>query len=72
MPQQSKWVKRAMEVAIKRARFEGAFIRLPDTPFPDTDTAVIRESTRLYVETWLVPLLEAVRDGDVETAKCLS
>lgn len=61
-----------METAIKRARFEGAYIRLPDTPLPEADTAVIREATRVYVETWLVPLLEAVRDGDVETAKCLS
>jgi len=73
MPTQSpKWIQRAMDKAISRARYEDAGLRLPGTPFPDTDTEVIREATRLYVETWLVPLLAAVRDGDVGTAKCLS
>lgn len=70
--QNPKWVQRAMNMAIKRARFEGACLRLSGTPFPKTDTLEIREATREYVETWLVPLLEAVRDGELETAKCLS
>lgn len=59
-----KWVKRAMNLAIRRARYENASIRLPGTPFGEDDTDVIQEATRLYVDTWLIPLLKGVRDGN--------
>jgi len=67
-----KWVKRAMDKAISRVRFEHAAIRLPGTPFPATDTDTVREATKLYVETWIVPLLEAVRDNKRDVGECLS
>ena len=67
-----KWVQRAMNKAISRVRFEHAAIRLPGTSFPDTDTDTVREATQLYVETWIVPLLEAVRDNNQPTGECLS
>ena len=68
----SKWVQRSMNKAISRVRFERASIRLPDTPFPENDTELIREVTKLYVETWIVPLLEAVRDGKKDVAECIA
>ena len=66
-----KWVQRSMNKAISRVRFETAVIRLPDTIFPEHDTELIREATRLYVESWIVPLLESVRDGKKDIAECL-
>lgn len=45
-----RWVKKAMDKAISRARFENASISLPGTPFPEDDTETIREATRLYDE----------------------
>lgn len=71
MSQVPKWVQRAMNTAIRKVRFESASIRLPGTPFPGDDTEVIREATRLYVETWVIPLMEAVRDGKKDIAECL-
>ena len=59
-----KYVQRAMDLAISRVRFETASLRLPGTDFGDDDTEVIREATELYMETWVVRLLKAVRDGD--------
>lgn len=67
-----KWVQRAMNKAISRVRFETASVRLPETPFPRDDTEKIREATKLYVETWIVPLLEAVRDNKQGVGECLS
>ena len=64
----AKWVERAMNLAIKRVRLEQASIHLdPNKPFDD-DTEQVREALRLYTETWIIPLLRAVRDGDSATA----
>jgi hypothetical protein len=67
-----KWVQRAMDIAIKRVRFENAYVRLPETPFPQDDTEKIREATKVYIETWVVPLLKAVRDNDRGTGESMS
>lgn len=67
-----KWVQRAMNKAISRVRFETASVRLPETPLSRDDTEKIREATKLYVETWIVPLLEAVRDNNRAIGECLS
>ncbi len=56
---------KACQVIRKRVRFDGASIRLPTTPFPGDDTKAIREATRLYVESWIVPLLDSIESGDV-------
>jgi len=64
-----EWVRRAMDKAIDRVRLKNASIRLPTTQFPDDDTDAIREAMKLYVETWIVPMLEAVRDGKQREAE---
>lgn len=64
-----RWARKAMDKAISRVRFESASIRLPGTPFGKDDTEAIREATRLYTETWIVPLLKAVRDGNRAAAE---
>lgn len=73
-----RWQRRAMELAIKRARFEKAgFWKIApreNEKLPATEAEVdafIRDRTQLYIETWLIPLLEAVRDGDRKAAEAL-
>jgi hypothetical protein len=64
-----KWVQQAMERAISEVRYEGAKLTLPGSAAFNDDTPVIRKATRLYTESWIIPLLEAVRDGDAGLAK---
>ena len=61
---QTEIVKLACQILRQRVRFEGASIRLPTTQFPDEDTEAIQDATRLYVETWIVPILDAIETGD--------
>jgi hypothetical protein len=56
--------KKACQILRKRVRYAGASLRLPGTPFPDEDTDKIREATKLYVETWIVPLLDDIERED--------
>jgi hypothetical protein len=58
-------VKKACQVLRRRVRYDGASLRLPTTPFPGDNTKAIRAATRLYVETWIVPLLDAIESGDM-------
>lgn len=62
-------IKKACQVLRRRVRFDGASIALPTTPFPGNDTPAIREATRLYVETWIVPLLDSIESGDMTRIK---
>lgn len=72
----------ALNLLIKRVRLEKACItftaeqrqaigeRRMNGPFAlgtkDGDTGEIREALQRYTETWIVPLLEAIRDGQCE------
>ena len=69
MAQVSKTVQRACQLLKARARFERAAFRLPGSALSDADrdTKLIREATRLYTETWIVPLLDAIERGDLRT-----
>jgi hypothetical protein len=58
-------VKKACQVLRRRVRFKRASLRLPTTPFPGDDTPAIIEATKLYVETWIVPLLDSIESGDM-------
>ena len=69
---QPVWAQQAIKQAISRVRFEDAVLRLPGTDISNDDTDVIREATRLYTETWVVPLLEAVRAGNRKGAELLT
>jgi len=68
---QPKWVKRAMDLAISRVRYERASLNFEGSEF-GADTQAIRDATELYTFTWITPLLEAVRDGDRETAEMMT
>lgn len=63
--------QRACDVLRSRVRYEPpARLRLPgrETMSAD-DTALIREATRLYVETWIVPLINSMQTGSAEDIK---
>jgi len=57
-------LKEACQVLRRRVRYDGACLRLPSTAFPGDDTPVIKEATWLYVESWVVPLIDAIETGD--------
>lgn len=62
----------ACQVLRARVRYRRASMRLPGTPFPDDDTAVIREATRLYVESWIVPIIDAIEAGDTDALRMMT
>ena len=57
----------ACDVLRSKVRYETAYLHLPSTDpcSPNSDTVAIREATRLYVETWIVPIIDAIQDGDM-------
>ena len=70
----AKWQVEALELAIKRAKFERAnfdTIGLHPDEYPTQGNQVdafVKARTKMYREAWLVPLLEAILAGDRETA----
>jgi hypothetical protein len=61
-----------MDLLIERVRYETASLSLdPEDSFSE-DTQAIRDATELYTRTWIIPLLEAVRDGDRATAEMMT
>jgi hypothetical protein len=65
-----KTFQRACDVLRSRVRFETAHLQLPSSQIRmQNDTPVIRESTRIFMETWVVPLIDAMQRGDVQGIK---
>lgn len=60
-----KTYKAAYEVLRAMIRFDGAVICLPGTGVGGDDTPVIRQATKLYVELWVIPLIDALESGDL-------
>lgn len=59
-----EYLEKACQILRKRVRFSDAGLRLPTTQFPGDDTPAIREATKLYVETWIVPLIDCIESDD--------
>jgi hypothetical protein len=66
-----KTFQRACDVLRSRVRFEPpASLRLPGRErLSQDDTALIREATRVYVEAWIVPLINSMQSGDASDIK---
>lgn len=62
-------IAKACQILRKRVRFKTARLQLPGNDTFKDDTPIIREVTRLYVETWIVPLLDAIESGDMKLVK---
>jgi hypothetical protein len=62
-------IAKSCQIIRKRVRFKTARMPLPGNDTFQDDTPIIREATRLYVETWIVPLLDAIESGDMTLVK---
>lgn len=61
----TKLQNRALQVLRKRVQYKGAHLQLPGTVgLSSDDTPAIREATRLYVASWILPLINALEAGD--------
>jgi hypothetical protein len=69
MPKPNKTVQEACRQLIDRVRYKEAKLRLPGSSFDDDDTLKIQLATEVYVDTWIVPLIEAIRDGSTYELK---
>jgi hypothetical protein len=69
-------VREACQVLRKRVRFRDARLRLPDNRYTqrahEADTAAIIAATTRYVETWIVPILDAIESGDTYALRVLT
>ena len=65
-------VKRACQVLRKRVRFDGARITIAGSKSSGDDTAIIRQATEAYIETWVVPIIDAIERGDVRSCRFMS
>lgn len=71
MAKPNKTVQAAIKLLKKRVRYEEATLRLPGSSFDDDDTLKIQLATEVYVDSWIIPLLEALEQGDTYALKQL-
>jgi len=61
-----KVLAKACQVLRGRVRYKQASLRLPGNgDISSSDTDVIREVTRVYVESWVVPIIDLIERGDL-------
>lgn len=65
----SKTVQAACDTLIQRVRYSSASLNLAGSTSQTDDTAAIREATRLYTDTWIIPLLRAIKENDLDTLR---
>ncbi|MEM8737257.1 MAG: hypothetical protein AAGG38_02100 [Planctomycetota bacterium] len=73
-----RWQQRAAQYLIDRAKFEKSSVGFTAEQLAElnqrrrympNDSDIIGEAVALYVDSWIIPVLEALRDGDRETAE---
>lgn len=67
----TKAERRALQLLRSRVRFRCAGFTLPGVP-SEAATAAIREATSLYMETWVVPLIDALERGDIALLRLMT
>jgi hypothetical protein len=60
----SQTIQRACKVLRHRVRFTDAQFSLSDSMSNQADTDKIREATRLYISSWVEPIIDAIEIGD--------
>ena len=64
---------RALRLLRDRVEFKTASFSLtPGHMSNDNDTDRIREATRVYVNSWVTPLIDALLEGDMRTLKVMT
>lgn len=61
--------KLACQVLRAKVRYAHASLTLPGNPFGCDDTGRIKEATRLFVESWIVPIIDDIERGNYEYTK---
>jgi hypothetical protein len=64
MAKQNKTVQAALKLLKERVQYKDAALRLPGSGLDDDDTLQIQLATEVYVNTWIIPLLDAIESGD--------
>lgn len=62
----SKVVKQACRVLRRNVRFKNANLRIDRENLNSDDTQKIREATRLYVESWIIPIIDMIEQGKTQ------
>lgn len=71
MAKRTKVECRALRLLRSRVRFRNAGFALPGLK-SEAATAAVREATSLYIESWVVPLIDALERGDTRRLKSLT
>jgi len=66
-----KWIEKAALLAISRVRYESANLG-GDLETATVTTEKIRKATKVYTESWIVPLLKAIAKGDRRMAELMT
>jgi len=70
----TKTVVHACEYLKRQVRYDNAYFNLPGGGLNNSeqDTAAIKAATARYVETWIVPVIDAIAAGDTVLLKQLT
>ena len=68
---QTETMKRACQVLRSKINLRNASVRLASTEFPKDDTEEIREALKLYLDSWVHPIIDAIEAGDMRTLRYL-
>lgn len=60
-------LKKACQMLRHRVRYKDASLTLPDSVSFDiaNDTEAIQQATKVYVESWIVPIIDLIECGDL-------
>lgn len=64
MAKPAKIVQKGLQVLRRRVRYKGASLSLSDWLGNEDDTDKIRAAVRLYVQTWIEPIIDMIEEGD--------
>jgi hypothetical protein len=65
---QSKYIKKACKLLKHYISFESASFTDPDRPYilaNDEFTDKIRAATKLYIDSWIIPIIDYIESGNV-------
>lgn len=63
---QSKTIQAACKLLRHRVQFGKCRLQLPgNNGYDKNDTAIIQDATRLYLQMWVLPIIDAISRGDL-------
>lgn len=71
MAKVTKTLRDACRLLRSRVLYQDAILRLPGSSLDDDDTLKIQLATDSYVNSWIIPLIDAIESADTNTLKDL-